>query len=149
MEFWNAFTSPLSPALFFIFLLTDYLFRSPGVLLICYQQDIWIQCEQNVLLWASPMQVVLYYERSSVMFFLCAVSPEHSTVWSAYLVFIFLMIASITLLYQRLVFIAGQQEFGCWKEACSALFLPLYCECSPLHIQARDEWVSAVWSSIA
>lgn len=101
----------LIPQLFFFyylfFLLTDNLFRSPGVLLICNQQDIWIQCEQNVLLWASPMQVVLNYERSSMMFFLCAVSPQHSTVWSAYLVFIFLMIASITLLYQRLFFIEG------------------------------------------
>lgn len=67
---WNsASTSPRSSALFFS--LTDNLFRSPGVLLICAQQDIWTQCEQNHSSALSESDAISNCGRSSMMFLLC------------------------------------------------------------------------------
>lgn len=109
----------LDPQLFFS--LTDNLFRSPGVLLICDQQDVWTQCE--VLLWASPM--LFWNVGEAAWCFCCTVSPQQSAAWSAYLEFIFLMIASMTLLFQRCFFFPSlkgnkSQRIFEWRLICLA-----------------------------
>lgn len=97
---WNsASTSPRSSALFF-----HWQTICSGLQVSCWSvpsRTFGHDVSRTILLpSASPMRFHLVGE--AAWCFCCVVSPQRSTVWSAYLVFMFLLIASITLLYQRL-----------------------------------------------
>lgn len=97
---------------FFVCAFTDNLFRSPRLLLICDQQDAPRSCEQDhcsAVIQSHACWFASWEKQQDV--FGAAVGPQRSAVSSAYLVFIFLMIARIILSYQGWVFTEKQQEF--------------------------------------
>lgn len=148
MEFWNTSNSPCSPSLFF-FLFID----RQSVQVSRHPADLWPAGHLDTM-WAEqfcservPWKLFRIMGEAAWCFW-CAVSPQHSTVQSAYLVFVFLMIASITLLYQRLFLLKSNKSLDVGRMFVLPCFC-LYCECSLLHIKAKDKWVSAIWSCIA